>query len=460
MSAKEKKDNTVRLSWDRTNGRFTKMANGRRWKSARSLDPKNPNHYRAAVNEFLAWCNQGPVTPPEYARAIEIRRRMIRWHERFEQNQAAADSFNQAIAGIEKMAQKGERLSVFERDPFRGMSSEGRAAWQDRLRMLERTEDAEKDLLTYKRALAEYLEFKSLKVSNGQRSVLDAHLGFFMKCVGDHQPLVSLDARQWEGFWNKLQQNLNEAKWSKKYGNSVLASVRGFFRWCYDTERLESLPRFVSSRIYRIEVPTTKPIPFTKKEVRSILIAATDEQRLVYLLMLNCGMTQKDVSDLRPDEVDLANGTITRKRTKHRHRATERVPTVMYHLWKPTLELLQRSGDFKDERVFSNQRGKPLVQDKRNDSLAAAFLEIREKLVLKKKSLKTFRKTGTTILGQKGSTHRAWRSVYLGNAPADITEKHYDGTDELPEVVTEYIRIELEIPGSAAELHSLKDVAE
>ena len=452
MATKKK---AIRLPWDKTNRRFSKMHGGRRWKSARGLNPKNPNHYRAALAAFLAFCDDRTVLPLEHQKAINVRNQMIQWHERFEHNQAAIDSFKTEIIDIQKMAAKGERLSVFERDPMRAMSSEGRAVWQERLELLERTSDAELELLTYKRAFDEFREFKSGTVSDGQQSVLHAHISFFMKCVGDHQPLESLCIAHWESFWNKLQQNLKSEKWVDKYGNSVLSSVRGFFNWCYVTERLETLPRFVNSKLYRIEIHATKPIPFTKKEVLSILSVATDEQRLLYLLMLNCAMTQKDVSDLCPGEVDLRKGTITRRRSKHQHRVTERVPTVTYHLWKPAWELLRLFGDFSGDRVFSNRRGKPLVQKSRNDSPAAAFREIREKLAIRKKSLKTFRKTGTTVIGQKGSPYRGWRSVYLGNAPADITDKHYDGTDELPEEVTEFVRTQLEIPNSAAELRSL-----
>lgn len=104
------------------------------------------------------------------------------------------------ITDIEKMAKKGERLSSFERDPMRAMSSAGRAVWHERLEMLERTENAERDVLTYKRAFDEFLEFKSGTVSNGQQSVLRAHISFFMKCVGDHQPLESLCILHWESF--------------------------------------------------------------------------------------------------------------------------------------------------------------------------------------------------------------------------------------------------------------------
>jgi hypothetical protein len=128
------------------------------------------------------------------------------------------------------------------------------------------------------------------------------------------------------------------------------------------------------------------------------------------------------------------------------------VPTVTYHLWQPTVELLRRFGNFKGERVLSNRRGNSLVEQGINDSPAAVFRIIRKQLGIRTKSLKTFRKTGTTVLGEKNSPHRSWRSVYLGNSPSGITDRHYDGTDELPKTVTEYIRTQLGIPGSVAEL--------
>jgi integrase len=457
MVAKKK---AIKLPWDKSNRRFTKMHQGRRWKSSRGLDPKNPTHYRKALAEFLAFCENREALPPQHERAVRLRKQMIRWYERFEQNQSALDKLRAEITEIEQMAKKDEALSVFERDPLRGMSEGGRVIWQDRLQMLERTEATNGGLLSFKKAYADFLAFKSTTVTKGQIAVLKAHVGFFLKCIGDHQPLENLNKDHWELFWAALKQNVNSSKWSNKYGNSVLVSVRGFLRWCYDTERLATLPRFVTSNLYRIEVPNAKPIPFSKKEVRSILVAADDKQRLIYLLMLNCGMTQKDIADLRPAEVSLAKRTITRKRSKHRHRASEKVPTVTYHLWQPTVELLRRFGDFKGERVLKNRSGNPLVEQGVNDSPAAAFRVIRKKLGLRTKTLKTFRKTGTTVLGQKDSPHRAWRSVYLGNAPSGITDKHYDGTDELPKAVTEYIRIHLEIPNSLPELQALAEVTD
>lgn len=71
-----------------------------------------------------------------------------------------------------------------------------------------------------------------------------------------------------------------------------------------------------------------------------MLQAAVDRTKLYILLMLNCGMTQKDISDLRVEEVDWQEGRIIRKRSKtSKH---ENVPTVSYLLWQETFRLLRQ----------------------------------------------------------------------------------------------------------------------
>ncbi|NTV80798.1 MAG: hypothetical protein HGA24_05170, partial [Candidatus Aminicenantes bacterium] len=56
--------------------------------------------------------------------------------------------------------------------------------------------------------------------------------------------------------------------------------------------------------------------------------------------MLNCGMTQKDVSDLLVSEVDWDEGRIIRKRSKTAD--VENVPVVNYLLWPETIRLLRQ----------------------------------------------------------------------------------------------------------------------
>ena len=55
--------------------------------------------------------------------------------------------------------------------------------------------------------------------------------------------------------------------------------------------------------------------------------------------MLNCGMYQNDIAELRQEEVNWKKGTITRARSKTRERNG---PVVTYKLWPETLCLLKK----------------------------------------------------------------------------------------------------------------------
>ena len=59
----------------------------------------------------------------------------------------------------------------------------------------------------------------------------------------------------------------------------------------------------------RFTIPTREVEVFSLDEARALMEKARDQVRLLILLALNCGMTQVDISDLRPEEVDLGLGT-------------------------------------------------------------------------------------------------------------------------------------------------------
>ncbi len=58
------------------------------------------------------------------------------------------------------------------------------------------------------------------------------------------------------------------------------------------------------------------------------------------LLGLNCGMSNTDLAGLKKSEVDLKEGTLTRKRVKTGD--NDNVPIVCYKLWPETLKLLKK----------------------------------------------------------------------------------------------------------------------
>lgn len=77
-------------------------------------------------------------------------------------------------------------------------------------------------------------------------------------------------------------------------------------------------------------------------------------------------MTQQDMSDLPPDEVDWSTGIITRKRSKTNK--YDSVPTVSYPLWKPTFELLKKERSSSKERVLLTSNGKTLKTERLDSS--------------------------------------------------------------------------------------------
>lgn len=64
-----------------------------------------------------------------------------------------------------------------------------------------------------------------------------------------------------------------------------------------------------------------------------------ERMQLYLLLMLNCGMYQNDIAELRSDEVHWKAGTLTRARSKTRERGG---PVVTYKLWPETFALLKK----------------------------------------------------------------------------------------------------------------------
>ena len=107
-------------------------------------------------------------------------------------------------------------------------------------------------------------------------------------------------------------------------------------------EVIKSLPRVLDSqsKALAIQELRNKPVVFSNEELATLFRAAKPRMKLYMLLMLNCGMTQKDVSDLNVLEVDWEEGRIIRKRSKTRGNGN--VPEVDYRLWPETWDLLQQ----------------------------------------------------------------------------------------------------------------------
>jgi integrase len=158
------------------------------------------------------------------------------------------------------------------------------------------------------------------------------------------------------------------------------------------------------------------------QEVKGIIEKSKGQTKLHILLMLNCGMTQQDISDLAPEEIDWCAGTITRRRSKTQQH--EQTPTVCYRLWRATWTLLQHYGNRTGDHALLTKTGKTWVRDEivggkrhRVDAIRSAYRHFGIPY-----ALKLFRKTGSTVL-DRGYPDCVER--YLGHVPRTVTDRSY-----------------------------------
>ena len=190
-------------------------------------------------------------------------------------------------------------------------------------------------------------------------------------------------------------------------------------------------PRLLDGRsqFLKISKPPGKVVVFTKEEIKTLLAAASERTQLYILLMLNCGMTQKDVSDLLVSEVDWDEGRVIRKRSKTADE--ENVPVVNYKLWpEAVLRLLrQERRGIRGPRAAQRQRQPALVggnhgrrqvsegrqRQKRVRPAAREDEDYQATQVLQK----TWRPCCATTRNTQG-----WRGC-SGHAPQGMADRHY-----------------------------------
>ena len=186
---------------------------------------------------------------------------------------------------------------------------------------------------------------------------------------------------------------------------------------------------------------TSRKIKTVDDQIIQLLLQhASERTRLYLLLMLNTGMQQKDISDLRHDEVDWTTGRIIRKRSKTAH-AGEQVPVVNYLLFKQTFELLKQHRSDGPVRVLVNEKGQPLKSEQirldgklvKRDNIKSAFDRLLNKLTkqtvtdkaaISAVTLKLFRKTSSSKLAEH-ATYGRFSQFFLGQAPTSVADKHY-----------------------------------
>lgn len=310
-----------------------------------------------------------------------------------------------------------------------------RAVWEDRLQMQQRRSVLHDN--TVAAYAEEYIKQKSQKVESDELTVgrayeIRLHLTYFQEWIGKDTGVDEIDSNTLLKYQSHLLDNRQVKDWSRTTAQHYLKTVKAFVRWLWRTEAIDSLPRILDDRsgLLNITPATPQIVVYSIEEIQQLVQAATDRTRLYILLMLNCGMTQKDVSDLRGDEVDWEQGRIIRKRSKTADHQT--VPRVSYLLWAETFRLLEQERNREDATfVLTNHNGSPLCTEgfganqqlKKTDNVKNSFDRLRKKLGITK-SLKSLKKTSATLL-RSDERFQGLEGLFLGHAPQSMSDKHY-----------------------------------
>src|SRR5262249_41656048 len=143
------------------------------------------------------------------------------------------------------------------------------------------------------------------------------------------------------GYFTHLSAQVAGEKYSPSYAHTLMMTTKQFISRLAELQ-LIPLPGNIRSRLRFNHSAPTKIETFTVDEVRALLKTCdgfSERTKLYLLLMVNCGMYQNDVAELRKEEVNWTKGTVTRARSKTRERQG---PVVTYQLWPETFALLKK----------------------------------------------------------------------------------------------------------------------
>jgi len=273
------------------------------------------------------------------------------------------------------------------------------------------------------------------ELSAGRCANLELHLAAFRDFVGGSNPISAINSRVMTDFRSDLLDRISRGEFSRVYAKDRLDASTQFTRWLWREETLADLPRVIESRAFSITVTPTPIKTFTAEEIKALLKASNGQNKLCILLGLNTGMTQGDISDLRPDEVDWEAGVIRRKRSKTRQH--KNVPEVAYQLWRETFSLLKKFRRPDCQQVLANDNGAPLVvvalkpdgKLHKVDNIHCNFSRYCRRMGISGRSFKSLRKTAATML-RGNATFSGLESLFLGHAPRSIADRHYAGVPQ------------------------------
>jgi len=376
---------------------------------------------------------EASLPPHPNSQYLDLLGRRLAWSQAHGRNDLA-QSLDDTIEQVRSDATgelNGREVNPFDL-PSVVMDMVDGAVWNDRLS--EENLDPTPPDRTIGAQVDRYLALERVRTESDQLSVSEFDtirrcLHAFRDHFGRSNPIDGLDSDRWEGWWSHLVTLAISVEYKKKR----LRIAKTFVAWLAE-KGLIPVPPNLHSRRHRFGGGTRSVLTIPLEDVRLLVRRSPGQLRLHLLLMLNCGMTQVDISDLHPREVDWSQGRIKRKRSKTD--AHEHVPTVDYPLWPETWRLLRRLGHRDRDRVLLTSSARPWLRDelrpdgKRSkvDAIKSNFVHLQRKTGLAY-PLKLFRKSSATLL-ESHEFYGRYVGHFLGHSPRGIAERHYAAPSE------------------------------
>ena len=307
----------------------------------------------------------------QYSFAKENHRLFAKWHRKYgdpkvaEKSEAVMEWLNEAL----KWDYPPFPLKRFQEDPLYEARLDDTAwiLWNERIRQIRREEREEQAVPkenTIRAHIDDYLTFRRTLVAAGKNTLgtydtFRGRLLTFRNWVDPFAPVDALNETLWERYYAFLSTKIEKEEITRSSMASMLMVARQFIRSRYERRFIE-LPRNLNAKTLAVSPPLQVIIVFTMEEIKALLKACLERERLYMLLMMNCGFYPVDIAKLTKEEY--RDGRIIRKRTKTRHRS-KNVPVVDYLLWKETDSLLKKYQSKHPELVLINRNGHPLWKE-------------------------------------------------------------------------------------------------
>lgn len=242
------------------------------------------------------------------------------------------------------------------------------------------------------------------QISAGRWDAYRRNIDRFVEFVGGDALLATINEEAVEGYFTQLTVQVGAGRCAPSYAQTLLMTARQFIAHAAAEGRIP-VPSNLRARHLRFALPNAEGKVFTVAEVQALLRACEDfseRTKLFLLLMLNCGMVQADIADLRKTEVDWQAGTIARAASRTRGRSGV---VVTYPLWPETFALLRQHQAAEGDLVLTTSAGKPLVFQglpgaglSRYDAIQATWSRLVARLPKPRLGLSGLRRTATAAL--------------------------------------------------------------